>query len=555
MVAPPPSITQTNDRDHYNAKPIVFYGDRFDYWKVRIKSFFLGHYVDLWDMVTNYYIHPIDESGNKVERRVRIDQQKKDYKNHHKARTILLNVISYTEYEKITNKDIAKSIFDSLRMTHEGNAQVKETKALALIQKHEAFKMEDEETVEDIFSRFQTLVIGLKVLDKGHEIELEVDETNRKSKSFALKSSGRSEKTKALQAETDEESEEESEEENELSLLSIRVNQLYKKRKGKFKGLRRIETIQSESESDYEEVFSELSCSELEFSLSEVLEKYQNLLNKYKDLKKISVSESKAYCSGDVIKKYKSFQKFLAKSLNKSLMASKIYGVSKNRTRGIGYDSDDEYDSEKDGKPNTLKSHFVPSGKQNDVRPKHRTISKLKAKTKTHAPSNHAFMYKYPTQKPKVIKNSGKANPKDPERYGYLSIRYSKLWISLAAKLRHQPWYLDFGCSRHMTGRRHMFQILELKPEGIVVFISDQKGKIIGSRIVDNNSLPFITNFILVEGLMHNILSISQLCDNGYDTIFNQKSCKAVSEKDGLVLFNGKSKNNIYKIILSNLKN
>lgn len=62
-----------------------------------------------------------------------IDQQKKDYNNHHKARSILLNTIPHFEYENITNKDIAESIYDSLRMTHDGNAQVKETKALALI--------------------------------------------------------------------------------------------------------------------------------------------------------------------------------------------------------------------------------------------------------------------------------------------------------------------------------------------------------------------------------------------------------------------------------------
>lgn len=95
-------------------------------------------------------------------------QQNKDYKNHHKARTILLNAISYTEYEKITNIDFAKSIFDSLRMTHEGNAQVKETKALALIHKYEAFRMEYDETIETMFSRFQILVARLKVLDKGY---------------------------------------------------------------------------------------------------------------------------------------------------------------------------------------------------------------------------------------------------------------------------------------------------------------------------------------------------------------------------------------------------
>jgi hypothetical protein len=59
------------------------------------------------------------------------DQQKKDSTNHYKARTIMLNSISYNEYEKITNRDSAKTIFDSLRMTHEGNELVKETKALA----------------------------------------------------------------------------------------------------------------------------------------------------------------------------------------------------------------------------------------------------------------------------------------------------------------------------------------------------------------------------------------------------------------------------------------
>lgn len=183
-----------------------------------------------------------------------IDQQKKEYKNHHKIRTILLNDISFTKYEKITNRDSAKSIFDYLRMKHQGNAQVKETKVFALIQKYEAFNMKDEEIIENMLSRFQTLVAGLKILDKGYstgdhvkkiikslpkhwrpmvatlklskdlnnnsleelvsslrsrEIEPEEDEPKRKSNYVSLKYLGRSKKTKAPQAETDEESEEE----------------------------------------------------------------------------------------------------------------------------------------------------------------------------------------------------------------------------------------------------------------------------------------------------------------------------------------------------------
>ena len=113
-------------------------------------------------MVVDDYVPPIDAIGNEIARRATNDQQKKDYKNHHKARTILLNEISYTEYVKITNKDSARSIFDSFKMTHEGNDQEKETKALALIQKYEAFKMKDDESVEVMFSRFQTITTGLK---------------------------------------------------------------------------------------------------------------------------------------------------------------------------------------------------------------------------------------------------------------------------------------------------------------------------------------------------------------------------------------------------------
>src|ERR1044072_6054850 len=201
------------------------------------------------------------------------DDQKKLFTDHHKARTILLNATSYNEYEKITNKETAKCIFDSLQMTHEGNTQVKETKALALIQKYEAFRMNEDESVETMFSRFQMLVAGLRVLDKGystadhvkkiirslpakwrpmvtalkmakdlnkisleelisslrsHELELQEDEPQKKIKSVALKSNLR--KAKAPQAEKESEDSGENSEEDELSLISRRINHLWKLR-------------------------------------------------------------------------------------------------------------------------------------------------------------------------------------------------------------------------------------------------------------------------------------------------------------------------------------
>ena len=107
--------------------------------------------------------------------------------------------------------------------------------------------------------------------------------------------------------------------------------------------------------------------------------------------------------------------------------------------------------------------------------------------------------------------------------------------MSLTAKLKHQSWYLDSKFSRHMTGRKYMLQSLELKSGGYVCFRGNQKGNIIGSGSIGNDTLPSITNVLLVDELMYNMLSISQLSDNSYDIIFNQNSYKAVSQKDGTI--------------------
>lgn len=97
-------------------------------------------------------------------------------------------------------------------------------------------------------------------------------------------------------------------------------------------------------------------------------------------------------------------------------MTSVIYGVSKNKTMGVGYDSNDKSNSEKQDNPNTLQSYFVPYGKQNGVMPKGIIASKPKAKTKPRSCFNYAYMYSYPAQKSKFVKNYGKTTPKGPRK-------------------------------------------------------------------------------------------------------------------------------------------
>src|SRR4051812_26813150 len=149
-------------------RPPVFDGGNFEYWKDKLESYFLGLDSELWDLLMDGYKHPVKATGVRLTRQGMNDDQKKQFKNHQKCRTVLLNAISHAVYEKISNRETTCDIYESLKMTHEGNAQVKETKALVLIQKYEAFKMEEDENIEAMFSRFQTLSAGLRVLDKGY---------------------------------------------------------------------------------------------------------------------------------------------------------------------------------------------------------------------------------------------------------------------------------------------------------------------------------------------------------------------------------------------------
>ena len=73
-------------------------------------------------------------------------------------------------------------------------------------------------------------------------------------------------------------------------------------------------------------------------------------------------------------------------------------------------------------------------------------------------------------------------------------------------------WYLDSGCSRHMTGGASLFNSIIWEEKGYVKFGDDGRGKIIATGTIGMpNSL--IENVYLVQGLKHNLLSISQLCD------------------------------------------
>ncbi|KAH9778649.1 hypothetical protein KPL71_007414 [Citrus sinensis] len=117
------------------------------------------------------------------------------------------------------------------------------------------------------------------------------------------------------------------------------------------------------------------------------------------------------------------------------------------------------------------------------------------------------------------------------------------------SKKKKNKWYLDSGCSRHMTGNYSWFSsFIKIENSGDVSFGDNSKGKIIGIGNVINVSSTLIENVCLVENLKHNLLSISQLCDKGYRVIFDESKCVIENACDGKVLFVGNRCVNVYTI-------
>ncbi|KAF1894470.1 hypothetical protein Lal_00043412 [Lupinus albus] len=70
-----------------------------------------------------------------------------------------------------------------------------------------------------------------------------------------------------------------------------------------------------------------------------------------------------------------------------------------------------------------------------------------------------------------------------------------------------RKWYLDSGCSRHMTGDRSNFLDLSLKGKRYVTYGDNNKGKILGTGTIGNSFQTQIENVLYVEGLEHILLS------------------------------------------------
>jgi hypothetical protein len=122
-----------------------------------------------------------------------------------------------------------------------------------------------------------------------------------------------------------------------------------------------------------------------------------------------------------------------------------------------------------------------------------------------------------------------------------------RIALTIEKYKEEDEWYIDSGCSSHMTEDQDKFISLKRKG-GNVAFGDDSSAKIIGEGVVElGRKNVKAKNVLLVEDLKHNLLSVSKMCDQGYTLMFDSWKCK-IRENNSrrLVTIATRRPNNIY---------
>ncbi|GJU82313.1 zf-CCHC domain-containing protein [Tanacetum coccineum] len=152
---------------------LLFESDSFIYWKNKFETYMKSKDLDLWHVITNGDFQPIEQNPEtKLDEVIPFEKQTYDLKRrfakNNKSKMVIYNALPRKEYERIFMCNTAKEIWKTLLITHQGNSQVKDNKIDLLVQQYEHFIISEDESIDSVFARFNTIITSLKALDEGY---------------------------------------------------------------------------------------------------------------------------------------------------------------------------------------------------------------------------------------------------------------------------------------------------------------------------------------------------------------------------------------------------
>ena len=94
------------------------------------------------------------------------EEEKKLVQSNLKAKNIITFALKMNDYFRLSNCKNAKEMWDTLQVTHEGTTYVKRSRINTLTHEYKLFRMNQNETIQDMQKKFTHIVNHLASLGK-----------------------------------------------------------------------------------------------------------------------------------------------------------------------------------------------------------------------------------------------------------------------------------------------------------------------------------------------------------------------------------------------------
>jgi hypothetical protein len=97
-------------------------------------------------------------------------------------------------------------------------------------------------------------------------------------------------------------------------------------------------------------------------------------------------------------------------------------------------------------------------------------------------------------------------------------------------------WLIDYGCSRHMTGYKGWFSsLVPVVTKRYITFGDNGRGHVLSEGEIKVSSKITLRRVALVQSLGYNLLSVSQLLDEGFEVLFQPSGSRIFDSRGNLV--------------------
>jgi hypothetical protein len=107
---------------------------------------------------------------------------------------------------------------------------------------------------------------------------------------------------------------------------------------------------------------------------------------------------------------------------------------------------------------------------------------------------------------------------------------YETLFITcdVAQENESNIWFLDSGCSNHMTGNKRLFEDLNTSVRAQIKLGNDNIVEVMGKgaiNVITNSGKKTILDVYFVPRLKHNLISVGQFSQKGYKVYLKNNVC------------------------------